>query len=278
MGSMLEVLGLVKKFDSVIALDEFTLAARPGEIVGLVGHNGAGKTTFANIVSGLLHPDRGKALVDGKVPRSARRLLGVAPQHLTLYPTVTPRETLRLFGGLHGIRRHRLARAIDEIAESLQIMPFLDRRVGLLSGGQQRRVQAAAAMMHRPALLLLDEPTAGVDPETRQSLLQTVRAHADEGAAIIYTTHYLPELTDLGASIAVARRGRVIARGEAADLLTSLPGEVRLTFDDEEVRVPTTDPTATLAQKLASTTKPVRSVDLRQPTLDDLYQAVARAN
>ena len=275
---MLEALGLVKRYGSVNALDEFTLVARPGEIVGLVGHNGAGKTTFANIVSGLLRPDGGRVLIDGAAPRAARHLLGLAPQHIALYPTVTPRETLRLFGGLQGLRRRELGPAIDEIAEALQITGFLDRRVGILSGGQQRRVQAAAAMIHKPALLLLDEPTAGVDPETRQFLLKAVRDHARTGATVIYTTHYLPELTDLGASLAVARQGRIIARGEAGELLHGLPGEVRLSFDDEEVRVPTTDPTTTLAQMLVEATKPVRSVDLRQPTLDDLYQAVAHAN
>ncbi|MFD3683626.1 AAA family ATPase [Nocardiopsis sp. NPDC058631] len=133
-------------------------------------------------------------------------------------------------------------------------------------------------MVHKPALLLLDEPTAGVDPETRRSLLKVVRDHARTGATVIYTTHYLPELTELGASIAVARQGRIIARGEAGELIHGLPGEVRLSFDDEEARVPTTDPTTTLAQMLVEATKPVRSVDLRQPTLDDLYQAVAHAN
>ncbi|MCY9783548.1 ABC transporter ATP-binding protein [Nocardiopsis sp. EMB25] len=275
---MLEALDLVKRFGSVNALDGFTLVARPGEIVGLVGHNGAGKTTFANVVSGLLRPDSGKVLVNGRAPRAARRLLGLAPQHLAVYPTVTPRQTLRLFGGLHGLRRRGLTRAIDEIAELLRLTDFLDRRVGVLSGGQQRRVQAAAAMIHRPALLLLDEPTAGVDPQTRQSLLEVVRARAEEGAAVVYTTHYLPELTELGASIAVARQGRTIARGEASELLDRIPGEVRLAFDDEEVRVSTTDPTTTLAEMLVGATRPVRSVDLRQPTLDDLYQAVAHAD
>jgi ABC-2 type transport system ATP-binding protein len=275
---MLEALSLVKEFGSVRALDGFTLVAEPGEIVGLVGHNGAGKTTFAHVVSGLVRPDRGRVLIGGEPPRTARRLLGLAPQHLALYPTLTPRETLRLFGGLHGLRRRHLDLAVDGVADALRLTGFLDRRVGVLSGGQQRRVQAAAAMVHRPSLLLLDEPTAGVDPQTRQALLDAVRARAEQGAAVVYTTHYLPELTELGASIAVAHGGRILARGSAPELLDGLPGEVRLAFDDEEVRVPTTDPTATLARLLTEATRPVRAVDLRQPTLDDLYRAVARAH
>ncbi|MFF8765821.1 ABC transporter ATP-binding protein [Nocardiopsis dassonvillei] len=275
---MLEALSLFKDFGTVRALDGFTLVAEPGEIVGLVGHNGAGKTTFARVVSGLLRPDGGRALIGGEPPRAARRLLGLAPQHLALYPTLTPRETLRLFGGLHGLHRRSLDAAVDEVADALRLTGFLDRRVGVLSGGQQRRVQAAAAMVHRPCLLLLDEPTAGVDPETRRALLDAVRARAEQGSTIVYTTHYLPELTELGASIAVAHGGRVLARGSAPELLGGLPGEVRLSFDDEEVRVPTTDPTATLARLLTETARPVRAVDLRQPTLDDLYRAVARAH
>ena len=275
---MLEALSLVKTLGSVRALDGFTLSARTGEIVGLVGHNGAGKTTFANIVAGLTRPDAGHVRIDGSAPRAARNRLGLAPQHLALYPTATPRETLRLFGGLHGLRRRALTRAVDEIAESLRLTGFLDRRAGTLSGGQQRRVQAATAMVHRPALLLLDEPTAGVDPETRRALLEAVRSHAEQGATVVYTTHYLPELTDLGATLAVARGGRVIARGRASDLLRDLPGEVRLTLDDEELRVPSTDPAATLVRMLAEATGPVRDVELRRPTLDDLYEAVARAH
>jgi ABC-2 type transport system ATP-binding protein len=272
---VLEAVDLTKSYGSVRALRGFTLRAAPGEIVGLVGHNGAGKTTFTTIVSGLLRPDTGRVLVAGREPRRCRHLLGVAPQQLALYPGVTIRETLQLFGGLAGLRRRALAEAIDDTVHALRLAPFVDRYVRSLSGGQQRRVQAAVAMLHRPGLLLLDEPTAGVDPETRAALLDAVRRRAAAGAAVVYTTHYLPELTDLGATIAVAKQGRVIARGTAAALLRDLPGEVRLTFDHEEIRVSTTDPTATLADLVRSASAPVRAVDLRQPTLDDLYRAVA---
>ncbi|MFC4585318.1 ABC transporter ATP-binding protein [Sphaerisporangium corydalis] len=269
---MLKVTGLVKRFGATLALDGFSLEARAGEIVGLVGHNGAGKTTFAEVASGLVKPDEGQVTVG--VPRAET---GFAPQRLALYPSLTVRETLRLFGGLAGLRRRALARAIDEIAQSLMLTGFLDRHVGVLSGGQQRRAQAATAMLHRPALLMLDEPTAGADPETRKALLDAVAARAAEGAAVVYTTHYLPELADLGATLAVARAGRIIARGTAAELLGGLPGEVRLSMDDEEIRVTTTDPTATLAELLAGLDRPVRAIDVRRPSLDDLYRAVAHA-
>ena len=272
---MLAATDLVHAYGPVQALRGFTLQVRPGEIVGLVGHNGAGKSTFAGVVSGLIRPASGTVTIAGRAPRHARHLLGVAPQHLSLYPTVTVAETLALFGGIAGLRRRALSAAVDEVAEALRLSGFMDRRIGELSGGQQQRAQSAVAMLHRPALLLLDEPTAGVDPETRQALLTAVRARADQGTAVVYTTHYLPELTELGATIAVAKAGRVIARGAAEDLLSGLPGAVRITHDDEEIEIATTDPAGTLVKLLQETTKPVRGVDLRRPSLDDLYQAGA---
>ncbi|WTW99754.1 ABC transporter ATP-binding protein [Streptomycetaceae bacterium NBC_01309] len=272
---MLDAVDVVKRFGRTSALDGLSLRVEPGEICGLIGHNGAGKTTFARIVSGLLRPDSGHVRVAGLEPRKARRQLGVAPQHLALYPGATVRENLLLFGGLAGLRRKRLAAAVDDIATALSLDRVLDRRVRHLSGGQQRRTQAGTAMIHRPPLLLLDEPTAGVDPETRQSLLAALRARADEGAAIVYTTHYLPEIMELGASVAVAGRGRVLARGSAADLLAELPGEIRMTLPHREIRVPTRDPGATLAALLAEANGPVLAVDVRRPSLDDLYRVLA---
>ncbi|MFI9846846.1 ATP-binding cassette domain-containing protein [Nonomuraea sp. NPDC051941] len=261
---LVEAAGLVKRYGDVAALDGFDLRVEPGEIVGLVGHNGAGKTTFFEIAAGLARPDAGRVAVRGEV--------GMAPQQLALYPGVTVRETLRLFGGLAGLRRRALAGAVEAVAEELALTGVLDRRVSVLSGGQQRRAQAATALLPDPDVLLLDEPTAGADPETRGALLAAVRRRADGGAAVVYCTHYLPELTELKATIAVARSGRVIARGTGAELLKGLPGEVRVTLDDDEITVATTDPTATLADLLRDLDRPVRGIDIRQPSLDDLYK------
>ncbi|MBE1585430.1 ATP-binding cassette domain-containing protein [Nonomuraea angiospora] len=265
-GGLVEAAGLVKRYGDVAALDGFDLRVEPGEIVGLVGHNGAGKTTFFEIAAGLTRPDAGRVAVRGEV--------GMAPQWLALYPSVTVRETLRLFGGLAGLRRRALAAAVDAVAEELALTGVLDRRVSVLSGGQQRRAQAATALLPDPDVLLLDEPTAGADPETRTALLAAVRRRADGGAAVVYCTHYLPELTELKATIAVARSGRVIARGTDAELLKGLPGEVRVTLDDDEITVATTDPTATLAALLRDLDRPVRGIDIRQPSLDDLYEVL----
>ncbi|WP_182887778.1 ABC transporter ATP-binding protein [Microbispora sp. H10885] len=273
---MLVAEGLVKRYGRRSALDGFDLAVASGEIVGLIGHNGAGKTTFVEVVTGLVRPDAGRVRIAGGSGRALRRLLGVAPQEFALYNGVSVRENLRLFAGLAGLRGRRRDTEITRVLDELHLAPIADRPVGVLSGGQRRRVQAATAMVGSPPLLLLDEPTAGADPETRSALLAAVRARAEAGAAVLYTTHYLPELVDLDATVALARAGRVVARGTQRELTRGLPGELRVTFADPaepELRLPTTDPGADLAALLASGRTPT-SVDVRRPSLDDLYRAL----
>jgi ABC-2 type transport system ATP-binding protein len=208
--------GLVKTYRGVRALDGFTLTVAPGEITGLVGRNGAGKTTFVEVVTGLVRPQAGRIRVCGIDPlansRAARTLMGVCPQETALYPAATVAEHLRLFGALAGLRRAALRRAIDDIAARMELTGVLGRPTGLLSGGQRKRAQAATALIAERPLLLLDEPTVGADPESRTRLLAVVKDRAAAGAAVVYTTHYLPELTELGATVAVADRGRIISR------------------------------------------------------------------
>jgi ABC-2 type transport system ATP-binding protein len=304
---MLRAQGLTKRYGDRRALDGFDLSVRPGEITGLVGHNGAGKTTFVEVVTGLVRPDAGTVTVAGidarRHPRVARRFIGIAPQEQALYLSATARDNLLLFGALAGLRGARLRRAIAEVTDELLLSEVLEQRVGLLSGGQRRRVQAATAMIGSPQLLLLDEPTAGADPETRTALLAAARARAVAGAAIVYTTHYLPELADLGATLAVARAGRIIARGTQDSLISGLAGELRLRFGGDgvdagtaaartdqralpaalagrsrkvgdELVIASTDPPADLAAVLAAGCSPT-SVDVRKPDLDDLYRALA---
>lgn len=285
---MLAVTGLVKTYGARRALDGFDLTVQPGEIVGLVGRNGAGKTTFVEVVTGLVRRDAGQVRIAGLCDsRAARGLLGVAPQEQALYLPATVREHLRLFGALAGLHRGRLRTAIDTTAEELQLTDVLDRPVGLLSGGQRRRTQAACALLPSPAVLLLDEPTVGADPTTRAALLAAVSARAARGAAIVYTTHYLPELADLAATLAVVDAGRVIARGNQAELLAGLPTEIQVGFVGgvpaglaergrvvaDVLHVNSFDPAATLATLLSAGHQPV-SVDIIRPGLDDLYRAI----
>ncbi|MBE3011365.1 ABC transporter ATP-binding protein [Microbispora sp. NEAU-D428] len=273
---MLVAEGLVKRYGRRTALDGFDLAVASGEIVGLIGHNGAGKTTFVEVVTGLVRPDAGHVRIAGRSGRAVRRLLGVAPQEFALYNSVSVRDNLRLFAGLAGLRGRRRDTEIARVLDELHLAPLADRPAGVLSGGQRRRVQAATAMVGSPPLLLLDEPTAGADPETRSALLAAVKARAEAGAAVLYTTHYLPELVDLDATMALARAGRVVARGTQQELTRGLPGELRVTFADPaepELRLPTVDPGADLAALLAAGRTPT-SVDVRRPSLDDLYRAL----
>ncbi|GAA0440453.1 daunorubicin resistance protein DrrA family ABC transporter ATP-binding protein [Acrocarpospora corrugata] len=273
---MLQAIDLVKRYGSVLALDGFSLSVAAGEIVGLVGHNGAGKTTFVEIVSYLIRPDSGHVTIDGRPPSANKGKVGIAPQHIALYPSITVREHLVLFGKLAGLRRAALDSAIEELTVALRLGAFIDRREAGLSGGQQRRVQAATALINRPGLLLLDEPTAGADLETREAMLDVVKQRAGDGAAIVYTTHYLPELVELQATIAVARSGRIIARGTYEELVDGLPGEVRLIHDnEEEVRVSTTQPAATLIDLLSRAERPISTIEVHNPSLDDLYRSLA---
>jgi ABC-2 type transport system ATP-binding protein len=301
--AMLEATALVKRFGAAVALDGFDLSVAAGEIAGLVGHNGAGKTTFARVTAGLVTPDSGLVRVAGMaVARSRARvrpLLGLAPQELALYPTATARENLYVFAGLYGMRRGEARHRIDELADVLALGEVLDRRVRDLSGGQQRRLQAATAMLHRPRVLLLDEPTVGADPVTRDALLAAVRAVAADGAAVVYTTHYLPELDTLNATLAVADHGRVVARGGRAELLATVPGRAVVDFDEPppsvaappgsgvEIRregrrltIIAPEPAAVLAPLLAAhpgAAARLRAIELHPPTLDDLYRRLVSA-
>ncbi|HTW97561.1 MAG TPA: ABC transporter ATP-binding protein [Acidimicrobiales bacterium] len=298
MTATLQAVGLSKRFGSAVALSGFDLEVGAGEIVGLVGHNGAGKTTFARSVVGLVGLDAGFVLVRGldasRRPARTRPLIGLAPQELALYPTATARENLHLFAGLYGVRRADARRRIAQLGEQLVLTEVLDRRVRELSGGQQRRLQAATAMLHLPAVLLLDEPTVGADPVTRDALLGAVRAAAEHGAAVIYTTHYLPELDTLRATLAVADHGRIVARGERASLLAVVPGQAVLEFDspppqlaapldgqldvrrsERRLTITAPDPAAALVPLLAAHPEAaarLRSIELHPPTLDDLYR------
>jgi len=217
-----EACGLVKTYGTKRALDGFTLRVAAGEIAGLAGRNGAGKTTFVEVVAGLVRPEAGRVRVRGvdalARPRTARAMIGVCPQETALYPAATVAEHLRLFGALAGLRGTALRRAVDDIAERMDLTDIAGQPAGLLSGGQRKRTQAATALIAERPLLLLDEPTVGADPATRAQLLAVVADRAAAGAAIVYTTHYLPELAELNATVAVAQAGRVVARGTQAEL------------------------------------------------------------
>jgi ABC-2 type transport system ATP-binding protein len=292
MTGMLHIEGLRKSYGDVVALQGVDMDVSVGEIVSLLGPNGAGKTTIVSIVAGLRRADAGVAMVDGldALRRSAavRRRIGLAPQDLGIYPVVSVRNNFLLFGRLAGVGDRELRSRIDEVAEALDITDLLDRQGGTLSGGQKRRVHTAIALLHRPPLLLMDEATTGADVETRGHILDLVRGLAAQGSAVLYSTHYLQEVEDLGARVVLLDDGRVIATGQADELIAAhAEPVVELTFEDEvpavardgsatvdgsRVRIPTIDPAVTLARILPRLPQgSLQSVEIMRPDLEAVY-------
>jgi len=281
---MLVVEGVRKSYGSLVALDGVDLSVAAGEVVGLVGPNGAGKTSLVSIVAGLRRADKGRVLV-GEVDVVRHRdrvgpLVGLAQQDVAVYPTISVRDNLIVFGELAGLRRKALGARIDEVANALGLEDLLTRRANALSGGQKRRLHTAMALLHRPPLLLLDEPTVGADIESRARLLAHVGYLAnEEGAAVVYSTHYLPEVEQLGASVAVIDRGRVLARGSLSDLLSRhARAAVELVFaDGERRRIVTDDPARAAAEALASLGSDaarLSGIEIVRPTLESVYLSV----
>ncbi|MBN2840239.1 MAG: ABC transporter ATP-binding protein [Coriobacteriia bacterium] len=221
---MLEIAGLEKSYGPRRVLKGVDLDVLPGEVCALLGSNGAGKSTLVSVVTGLLPANAGSVRVNGVDAllehRRVRSEIGLAPQDLGVYPLLSVRANMECFGGLNAVRGRLLQRRISEVATALSLEELLDRRVAELSGGQKRRVHAALAMLHKPSVLFLDEPTVGADVETRAGLLHAVRTIADEGTAVVYTTHYLAEAEDLRASIAILADGRIAERGDLDTIVT----------------------------------------------------------
>ena len=225
----------------MLALDGVTLSIEEGEFFGLLGPNGAGKTTLINLIAGLARADAGSVSVMGADVsadyRRARRMLGVVPQELVFDPFFTVRETLRIQSGYFGIRRNEAW--IDEVMHHLDLTAKADANMRALSGGMKRRVLVAQALVHKPRVIVLDEPTAGVDVELRQGLWQFVRRLNREGQTVVLTTHYLEEAELYCNRIAMLKGGRVAALDSTRNLLETFSGlEVRLRLDSEQLPDP----------------------------------------
>jgi ABC-2 type transport system ATP-binding protein len=232
---MLAIDALTHRYGSLTALDNVSLAIPRGEFFGLLGPNGAGKSTLMSLVTGLRSPTAGTLTLDGRPLRpeshEVRATIGFVPQTLALYDDLSAEANLRFFGRLYGLSGATLtARA----AEGLEAVGLADRRadkVGTFSGGMQRRLNLAAALLHRPSLLLCDEPTVGVDPQSRNALFEVLERLNAGGMTIVYSTHYMEEAARLCSRIAVIDHGHILADGTLADLLGRLPGAETVTAD-----------------------------------------------
>jgi ABC-2 type transport system ATP-binding protein len=236
-----EALDVHKRYGDVHALSGVSLAVGKGEFFGLLGPNGAGKTTLISALGGLARADRGSLAVMGhdveRDFRSARRAVGIVPQEIVFDPFFTVRETLEIQSGYFGLRRNTAW--IDELLERLALQSKADANMRSLSGGMKRRVMVAQALVHRPPVIVLDEPTAGVDVELRQTLWAFVRGLNAAGHTIVLTTHYLEEAQQLCSRIAMMKDGRIVALGSTASLLAEFSERVlRVKLDGGELPAP----------------------------------------
>ena len=229
MVTVLRCEGLRKRFGDRTAVDGvgFTIAA--GEAYGLLGPNGAGKTTTISMLCGLLRPDAGEVAVDGHrmdaEPFAAKALIGYVPQDLALYPDLSARENLEFFGRMQGLVRADLRARVAEALDVAQLADRADDRVEAYSGGMKRRLNIAVGLLHRPRLLVLDEPTVGVDPQSRAAILDTVEALNREGMALLYTSHYMEEVERVCHRIGVMDQGRLIAEGTHDELIAMVDAD-----------------------------------------------------
>ena len=235
---MLEVIALRKSYGGIVAVDGVSLEAGAGETIGLLGPNGAGKTTTVSIIAGLLRPDSGEVLIGGRPLRGdtdpLKRNIGLVPQDIGLYPEISARENLHLFGALYGMDFNERCRAIDAALDLVGLAERAKDRVKGFSGGMMRRLNLAAAMLHDPQLLLLDEPTVGVDPQSRNAIFDNLETLKKRGKTLLYTTHYMEEAERLCDRMVIVDHGKVIADDTMQGLHRLLPGANILTIEFED--------------------------------------------
>ena len=246
---MLSLQAVTKRYGSLTALDGVSLDIGRGEFFGLLGPNGAGKSTLMSLVAGLRSPDAGTLTLDGQPLTTAntanRTALGFVPQSIALYEDLSAEQNLRIFGSLYGLQGADLNQRITAALESVQLADRRRDQVKTFSGGMQRRLNLVAALLHRPKLLLCDEPTVGVDPQSRNAIFDFLEAQARAGLTVIYSTHYMEEATRLCSRIGIIDHGKILALGTLDELLLQLPFEDEITF-------PATPATAPLVAQLGA--------------------------
>lgn len=219
---------LSKRFGSRVAVDAVSFSISPGECYGLLGPNGAGKTTTISILCGLLRPDSGQVLIGGRDPAGtsaveARRLLGYVPQSIALFPELSVRENLDFWARLTGIPRRRRRVRISTVLDQVGLADRAADPLDTCSGGMQRRANLAVALLHQPQLLVLDEPTVGVDPQSRNRLLDLIESITATGTAILYTSHYMEEVSRIADRVGILDQGRLVVEGSVDELLAGSP-------------------------------------------------------
>ncbi len=239
----IQVKELHKSFGEVKAVQGVSFEVEQGEIFSLLGPNGAGKTTTISMLATLLRPDKGDALVMGKSilndPMGVKAVLGYVPQEVALYEDLSARENLTFWGKMYGLRGAKLKSRVDEVLEVIGLTDRAGGRVGKFSGGMKRRVNIGVALLHKPQVIFMDEPTVGIDPQSRRNILDSVVALKNQGMTVLYTTHYMEEAQELSDHIAIMDHGKLIACGSHAELV-KIVGEldrIHLTLNAESERI-----------------------------------------
>ena len=298
---MLRLQNLQKRFGDLVAVDALNLEIRSGTIFGLLGPNGAGKTTTISMVSGILEPTAGCVEVGGillsKDPRAVKAQLGVVPQEVAVYEELSARENLNFWGGLYGLKGQRLKVRVDELLELVGLADRAKEPVKKFSGGMKRRLNLAMGIIHEPKLILLDEPTVGIDPQARRKVLDVVEQIVRSGSTVLYTTHYLEEAEHLCDELAIMDNGKILAQGTIEELKASL-GEgsvvtVSGDFGEEQLHqavakvgslqtieatdgsamllLPAGQPLGGALESLFATELNLVDVSIKEPNLEDLF-------
>ncbi|MBK9925243.1 MAG: ABC transporter ATP-binding protein [Anaerolineales bacterium] len=228
----IEVNHLKKSFGDFQAVQDASFKADSGEVLSLLGPNGAGKSTTISMLSGLLAPTGGDATIMGhsvtKEPAEAKASLGVVPQDIALYPDLSARENLVFWGKMYGLRGGALKTRVDEVLEIIGLADRQKDHVGKFSGGMKRRVNIGAALLHKPDVIIMDEPTVGIDPQSRRHILDNVKELNQQGMTVLYTTHYMEEAAELSRHIAIMDKGKVIAYGTHDELIKMVGEQTRI--------------------------------------------------
>lgn len=300
--NVLEATGLVKSFGDLTAVDGVSFAISEGETFGLLGPNGAGKTTTISMICGLLEPDEGSVMVAGETistrSTKGRSAIGLVPQDLAIYPDLTGEENLRFFGHLYGMGGDHLSKRAAELLDVVGLSERKDDLTKAYSGGMRRRLNIGIGLLHEPQLLVLDEPTVGVDPQSRNAILESVENLSGEGMAVLYTTHYMEEAERLCDRVAIIDEGRIQAEGtrrelvalvgekdrvaitgsgdlaRTAEKLRQVSGVTDTSASDHRIEILATDASAVLPEILAGVTgsgASISGVELEEPNLEAVF-------